>query len=269
MIKGKDKIDIPHPEAWDLLLSIDDRRVDYILYTPTVAGSLLIGQMDRVDASLQALEDAVYDTQELLNEYRRVRVLLHGNHFVLLPQDVTDEDCTSMAREVFPGDDGDVAVCPLAHAGVKIAYLMPRGMQSFLGRTFSYPETFHHLMPLCEHFLDQHSDGRSRMLLHAQADKLDTIITRDGKLLCANTYPFTGNDDAIYYAMSAWRAHGLDQMADEMQLTGDKEVCASLMPQLREFVKYVMPAEFPAAAMRLGRNALQAPLELILLALCE
>ena len=50
---------------------------------------------------------------------------------------------------------------------------------------------------------------------------------------------------------------------------GDNELQSTMLPMLREYVKNVMPAAYPAAAMRLGRNAMQAPLELILLALCE
>jgi len=50
---------------------------------------------------------------------------------------------------------------------------------------------------------------------------------------------------------------------------GDNTMRAAMTPMLREFVKFVMPAVYPAAAMQLGRNAMQAPLELILQALCE
>ena len=84
-----------------------------------------------------------------------------------------------------------------------------------------------------------------------------------------NTYPFTNAQDAAYFALNAWRTHDLDQLTDELQLTGDGDTRAIMTPVLREYVKYVMPAVYPAAAMRLGRNAMQAPLELILLALCE
>jgi len=63
---------------------------------------------------------------------------------------------------------------------------------------------------------------------------------------------------------------GWTSSTDEMQLTGSREVRAQMSPLLRRYVKYVMPAIYPAEAMRLGRNAMQAPLELILLALlCE
>ncbi len=269
-MEGKGTVNIQHPEAWQLLVSIDDGTLDYILYTPSVAGSLIIGNKELADDSLQVLEDAIYDTPELLNEYKRVSVIVHSRQFVLLPQDVADEDCLMLARRAFQGMDGDAAVCAMPENGVKIAFLMPRGMQAFLGRTFNYPAIYHHLMPLCEHFKRVNRDsGRSQMFLHLQAAGMDMAIYRDGGLLCANTYPFANAQDAAYYALNAWRTHGLDQLSDELQLAGDGDLRALMTPMLREYVKYVMPAEYPAAAMQLGRNAMQAPLDLILLALCE
>ena len=107
------------------------------------------------------------------------------------------------------------------------------------------------------------------MFLNLQEGSMDMAIYRDEALLCANTYPFSNAQDAAYFALNAWRAHGLDQLTDELQLAGNGETRGVMTPVLREYVKLVMPAEYPAAAMRLGRNAMQAPLELILLALCE
>jgi len=269
-MEGKLDIDIQHPEAWELLTSIGDQRVDFILYTPSVAGSLQIGHVARTDDSLQSLEDAAYDTPELLKEYKRVRIIAHSQHFVLLPPDTTDDDCAMLVHAAFPADDGDAAVCPMPSNGVKVAYLLPRGMQAFLGRTFNYPEVYHHLYPLCEHFkaLNRSTD-LSRMFLNLNAESMDMVIYREGTFLCANSYQFTNAQDATYFALNAWRTHGLDQLTDELQLTGDRAMCAAMTPKLREFVKFVMPAVYPAAAMQLGRNAMQAPLELILQALCE
>lgn len=269
-MKKKENISIEHPEVWELLVAIAGKQLDYILYTPSVANSLITGEVAAVDDTLQALEDAVYETPLLLDEYKRVRVVVHSPHFVLFPGDVSDEECADLLRLAFPGDDGDADVCSLPQNGVKVAYLMPRGMKAFLGRTFNYPTMCHHLMPLCEHFGGLNQDNSaSRMFLHLHEESMDLAIYRDGKLQCANTYAFTDNKDAVYYALSAWRNCHLDQLSDELQLMGDRDVCAAMTPQLREFVKSVMSAAYPAAAMRLGRNAMQAPLELILLALCE
>ena len=261
-------IEIQHPEAWELLVAIGNKRVDYILYAPTVPNSLIVGDVAWPDGTLQGLEDAIYDTPVLLADYRRVRLLVDSRHFVLFPDDTDDEDCEALLHHAFPGDDGDVAVCVLPLNGVKIAYLMPKGMQAFLGRTFNYPTTYHHLAPLSEYLKGQDKDV-SGMFLNLQADRMDLVIYRDGALQCANTYPYTNAEDATYYALSAGHAHGMDQMEDELQIMGVGEICVAMTLELRKYVKQVMPAAYPVAAMQLGRNAMQAPMNLILQALCE
>lgn len=269
-MKGKHEIDIQHPEAWELLVSIEDSQVRYILFTPTVANSLVIGEVARTEDSIQGLEDAVYDSKVLLNEYKRVRVVVHPQHFILLPLDATDDDCSSLVSDTFPHDEGNTAVCAMPLNGVKVAYLLPRGLQAFLGRTFNYPEIVPHLVPLCEHFKELEQDeNNSRMFLHLSEERINLAIYRDGALMCANTFSFTNAQDAAFFSLSAWRGHGLNQLTDELRLLGDNNLLAEMTPVLRNYVKHVMPAAYPAAAMRLGRNAMQAPFELILLALCE
>ena len=61
-MKPNEDINIQHPEAWELLVSITDKQVDYILYTPSVANSLIVGDVARVDDTLQALEDSIPST---------------------------------------------------------------------------------------------------------------------------------------------------------------------------------------------------------------
>lgn len=268
-MNGKQPITIQHPESWELLVSLEDKRARYVLFTHAVANSLHVSDVEWDDDTLQGLEDAVYSTPILLDEYKRVRVVVYPRHFVLLPQDVTDEDCTAMLHEAFPSVDGDVAVTPMPLNGVKIAYMLPQGTMAFVGRTFNYPAVCPHLVPLCEHFKSLCADGGNTMFLNLAQNRFDLAVYRDGKLMCANSYPFSGEQDVLYFTLAAWRAQAMDQLNDELLLLGDNELQATMIPLLREFVKHVKPADFPAAAMRLGRNAMQAPLTLMLLALCE
>lgn len=270
MMEGNEKTTIRHPEAWELLVSIEDKQVNYALFTTTVAGSLITGKVARADESLQALEDAVYDTPELLNDYKRVRIVIHSPHFVLLPGETSDEDCEQLLHEAFSTEDTEAIVSALPSSGVKSAFLVPCGMKAFLGRTFSLPEVYHHLQPLCEHFgALRRGEGPSRMTVLLKTGRMDLVIHRNGELQCANSYPFANPNDAAYFALNAWSTHGLDQLTDELHVAGEPEVCETVEPLLKQHVKLVMPAEFPAAAMRLGPAAVKAPLELILLALCE
>ena len=269
-MKGKQEITIQHPEAWELLVSLQGKRVRYILFTPAVANSLYIDEVECAEDSLQGLEDAVLNTPVLLDDYKRVRIVVYPQHFVLFPQDVSDEDCTALLHEAFPADDGDAAVSLMPKNGVKVAYLLPCGIQAFVGRTFNYPVVVPHLVPLGEHFKSLvRSDDRKRLLLHLADNRTDLAVYEGDKLMCLNSYPFINGADVTYFTLGAWRSQSLDQLKDELQIMGDNELQSKILPTLREYVKNVMPAVYPAAAMRLGRNAMQAPLELILLALCE
>jgi len=273
-MEGNSNISIRHPEAWHLLVGLGRLSVSYVLYTPSVDGSLTTGEVRVGEATtpLQALEDTVCDTPLLLDEYGQVRVVVDVPHFVLLPSDVSQQDAETLLRAAYPDDDGDVCVCaPCRDAGVTVVCLLPRGLRAFIDRTFNYPTIYHRLTSLCEWFVStNHGDKGGRMLLNMRTDGMDMVIARGGALQCATSYATRSADDAAYYALNAWRTYGLDQLTDEMQLTGSREVRAQMSPLLRRYVKYVMPAIYPAEAMRLGRNAMQAPLELILLALlCE
>lgn len=269
-MKGKQEFTVQHPEAWELLVSFEGKRVRYILFTPAVANSLHIDEVACAEDSLQGLEDTVFNTPVLLDDYKRVRVVVYPQHFVLFPQEVPDEDCTALLHEAFPSDDGDTAVCLMPLNGVKMAYMLPSGWLAFVGRTFNYPLVVPHLVPLCEHFKSlARSDDRKRLLLHLADNRTDLAVYEGDKLMCVNSYPFINAQDVVYFTLATWRSHGLDQLKDELQVMGDNELQSTILPSLREFVKNVMPAVYPTAAMRLGRNAMQAPLELILLALCE
>ena len=56
---------------------------------------------------------------------------------------------------------------------------------------------------------------------------------------------------------------------NELFVTGSKALRDATIPTLRKYINYVMPSIFPAAALRIGQDAVKAPLSLILLALCE
>ena len=85
----------------------------------------------------------------------------------------------------------------------------------------------------------------------------------------ANTIPFESIDDAAYYILAAARGAGLDLSADEILLGGDKALRADIIKVLSRFAASVMPIIFPAAALRFGPAATDAPLPLIFIPLCE
>ncbi len=266
-------INIQQPELWTLQLSLSARAIDYILFTEAHADSLIMGRIE-LDLSsgsyLKAVENAVYDNPVLLDDYRRVRVVVSSQHFVVLPAGYDEIAGEEALRATYPDCDGDVARCELRRCGVVIAFEVPRGVLGFLQRTFSTPPVFHHLHPLCEHYkrLNEGSEI-SRMFLNMGESHMDMVVYKGGEIVMANAYDYRSAQDAAYLALHVWDSFEMDRLNDEMQLTGDKTQRNAIVPILRDYIHYVMPAIYPAAAIKLGQNAMKAPFDLIMLALCE
>ena len=140
----KRDIHIEYPEAWELIVAVRDSQVDYILYAPSVPNSLIIGNVPLDEASLQGLEDAVYDTPELLGEYKRVRVVVHSTHYVLLP---VDADGMPIHVGDMMEDDGEpFTICAVAPGCVHRWHVCNIGEPS--KGTVSYPPiSLRHYVP--------------------------------------------------------------------------------------------------------------------------
>ena len=267
-------IDIKKPEAWTLMLEINEHDVQYILFSLAQSNSLISDTIP-LNAGMpwaQAVENAVYDNNLLLNDYGRVAIIVNASHFVVLPPELAEDDELAFGnyRALFPDDDYDISSCYLPQCQVTITYGLPRGLHGFLMRTFNNAPIYHHLYPLCEHFkrLNTGTDI-SRMFLNLHEGEMDMVIYSRGEMLLANSYPVRNTADATFLALHTWKSFGLDALTDEIQLTGVRSLRNELAAELREYVKFVMPAIYPAAALRLGDNATEAPVDLILLATCE
>ncbi len=268
------ELHIEHPERWRLEVAVRQQQVQYIAYAPDLRDTLTIGTvpLDPGREWLAAVENAVYDHPAMLDDFGAVRVVVEAQHFVVAPATVAhDEMLASRTFDaMFPDDDLAVNCCSLPKCGVTIVYGLPRGLREFLQRTFNNPLIVHHLYPLCEHFHDLNAGATaSRLFINTHERSMDIALFQNERLVLANTLPWRNAEEAAYLVLHTCETMRLDALTDEVQLTGDKQQRDALAPLLRKFVKYVMPAIFPAAALRLGSAAMKAPLDLILIASCE
>ena len=267
-------INIQRPELWTLQLALHPRVMRYMLFNSGQDNSLIAGEIP-LDSSqesyVKAVENAVYDNSVLLDDYGRVRLLADTEHFLLLPPDVDDDqDADELLRAQYPELEGDTALCRLNACRVGLAFELPPQVLGFLQRTFNMAPIVHHLQPLCDYYARfcQRSSVR-RMFLNLHDERMDMVVFDRDSLQLANTFAVRSASDAAFMALHAWQSLGMDVHTDELQLTGDKAVRDQVSAELRRYVSYVMPAIFPAAAMRLSHDAMRAPFNLITLSLCE
>lgn len=270
-----DQIHIANPEMWVLQLSLQPECISFIAYAPEIPDSLISNTIDLHFAGensyRKAVENAVYDNPVLLNDFSQVRILVQAPQFSLLPPGVTATVAQGLFQATYgPCSLSDFATCILPKSQLTIAFSMVEGLQGFLQRTFNMPPIYHHLYPQCEHLSrTERNHDTHHTLLNITGNRLDVVVTYQHQIILANSFIFKNIQEAAYYALHIFETLKLDQETNTIQLIAEKDVREGITPILRQYVRYVMPAIFPAAALRLGQAAMKAPRELILLALCE
>ena len=266
-------IEIQHPEQWTLIVRVGKSSVKFILYSNAEENSLISRELPLsvgAEDYLKALENCVYDNPVLLQDYKKVAVLVESSHFVLLPDEMVDDDAMHEVMDYMYADDGgDREVCSMIDGKVSVAYTLNKGVVAFLRRTFYNPDIVHQLVPLVRYSCEKSEKSSiAKMFVHIADDGMDVCVCRKGELLFANTFGYRSVDEAAYYILNVWQNLELDVYSDELQISSEKTVREQLMPQLRKYISYVMPIIFPASAMKIGQDAIKAPFDLILLSQC-
>ena len=265
---------ISHTQQQSLAIDIDAKRLCYMIYNPCGNETATVGQIainaDSQHEWCKELENAVYDNPFLLEGFNTCTIAVHARHFVLMPQEIATAGLAQrVLEESFSSVEGEVFTSPINGTDIAIACDVPQAVVPFLRRTFNSPTLLHHLSPLCHYCCSAYAEENGCMHVMIEKDVAHLVATRHGKLLLANTMQYRSLDDLAYFALNAWQSCQMNSMSDKILTSGDNELRQQLAQQLRQWIKYAMPQILPAAALKLDRDAINLPFNLIALALYE
>ena len=248
-----------------LTLYIEQESISYLIFGKGIKAEDGEIVLDTGSDWKLALENAIYDTPLLLEDFTHTTIVMHSQHFVVMPAKLAKP---KTARQVFDTSfsqlEGELMVCQVRNTDAAIACDVPQGVTAFLGRTFGSPELLHHLAPLCAYCSEAYADDNGCLHINMNKEEAHIVATRNGKLQLANTYPYRSLDDVIYFALAAFKECSFDSRTDKVLLTGENELRATLAEQLRQRIAHVMPEVFPAQALTaLGNEAIKLPFNLI------
>lgn len=269
------QLEIRHPEVWELAARIRRDCIKYAVHSRMEDNSLSFGTIHfdkSQDNRLDELEAAVYDNSFFLTPFGRRTFLVDSDRFALIPDEFSannPEECRRYYDFLYPNDDRHVQIDEIQEAGLSIVYGIDPALDSFLRRTFDNPTTAHSLTPLLRFFKTRHVRSDSNvMFAHFSENSVGITAFRNLKPAFANIFNFDNADDAFYYVMAAWQQNGM-RPTDSLRIVGDKDLKSELLPRLREHLKNVAQLIFPAELLRMGKDAMQAPFDLVILPLCE
>lgn len=252
-----------------LVLDIGKDHLDYLSWGGSnAADNGTIALDSSLDDYRQALENAVYDNAFLLDDYERIAIAVHSQHFALLPQQLVDNGLTERVMKAsFTTLEGDILTHSIDGTDAAIACDVIPGVVGFLRRTFTGASVMHHLVPLCTYCVRSYAEETACMHISLFNNEAHIVVVKQGKLQMANTFAYRALEDVAYYSLNMWKTCSLENRRDKVMLTGDNELRAQLAEQLRQWIAYVMPEVIPAQVMRFGRDALTIPFNLITTAL--
>lgn len=269
-------MELLHPEVWTLSVHLQESCMKYAFHSQVEDNSLNFGTIEFEDTSgsyVKDVEAAVYDNPVFLSPFGRMAFLIDSDRFLLVPDEMSGgmpEECRKYYSFLYPGDKRNVLVDHIGNAGLSIAYGITPELDSFLRRTFDNPPLMHSLSPIVRFFKQKDAyGGRNKMYVFFNNGKIEITALRSSKVIFANSFKADNPEDAFYFTMNAWTQCGMDAVQDEMYVVGDKDIKMQLLPQFREYIKKVVQVIFPAELLRLGKDAMNAPFDLIILPLCE
>lgn len=270
-------VDIKHPEVWSMTVRISDNALTYAIYSNVEDNSLYYGEFPfsgKPETRMKELEAVVYDNAFFLNNYDHVDFLIESSHFIIVPNEFSAngdaQECEKYYRFIYGDDNMNVATEDLPSDGAAIVFGIHPELEAFLRRTFYNPPMHYFLTPMLKFFRKKGAFGSAdKMFAFFNDDKVEVFVMKNSKITFANYYKITNVDDAFYYVMNAWKQNDMNPQFDELHIFGDKQMRKDILPKLRVYVDTVIQTIFPAPLLRLGKKAMSAPFDLIILPTCE
>lgn len=262
-----DKEMIKDPRGWQLVIEAGVDTLSVMMFSHREHQSLIYREIPlaRDTSPLRAFQDAVYDNPLLLGDFGRTTLLIPSRRVVVTPDILDDDSRRETYLSAFPPATADTPeemiteTLPDLHTVITMG--VDREFVGFARRTFNNPALRHPLTPTALYFKSKHPGAaRGKMIANLRPDRCDIVMLGEHAPQVINSYPTRDPMDALYYIMACRQVYGL-LPSDELILAGDTATRAAVTPQLRRFIRYVIPAILPASMFRAGRDALRAPFE--------
>lgn len=266
MTLNKELVD--DPANWRLSMLLEPDAIEVFAHrlvgeAPVVAARL---PLSATAPQAEAFEEAVYANPLLLMPFQKTDLLISTADALIAPPDVEEEPL----RQLLGFENDKSLIFSEIDDRNSVAFLAPRGVANFVGRTFDKLQPRHVLSVLARYSLVRSQRGNTAKAYVCLGKKsLSLLVLNNLGLVMARHFDDVGIDEAAYWILAVFRHCGLDPQADEIFIAGDGDRRHQLTPRLSKFVNYVMPAIFPSAAYHGDAQAMKAAFPLTILPLCE
>ena len=263
---------LDNPTLWRLTLRLGRDELCYCL-TPAAGGPQWhAGRLALPPGNapwLRRIEDAIYadEAAPLVDDFARVDIIVDTPSITIVPEPLAADPQRrqQLLQAAVPQFTGDVEAAKLGQSEMAVVFGTEPGLLGFARRTWPNSRLHHPLSVLARYMV---APDRHRLIAAMVTGNRIAVIAADGTLLhAANVFDFRHPDDAAFFILSLLKLTGFDAATAFIEIAGDTAPRQAIEERLRHFVQVVMPAIPPAELAARGADAMNYPLDLMILSI--
>jgi hypothetical protein len=242
-------------------------------YNPSEGQSFFFREVnfDPAVPYLTSLKELFFTNECLTWTYKRTYVLCVSPQYILAPGEwIQDKQRSQFLSFNFSSPEKRSLNNRMEEENTELIFGLSEEIYEFCARSLINPIFMHHITSQLIMLRKQSRNGLFRQMFVVLHHKMvDISCFSNARLLFVNSFDFEHLSDLLYYILYVWKQIGMDQLNDYVFLAGEPGLCNRINQSLQTYIRHIGRMEIPAKAYLLGGDILQAPIDLILLSVCE
>jgi hypothetical protein len=271
-ISVPDTLTADSAEKYIMSIRLRPGGLSFSAYNPSEGQSFFYREImfDRKIPYATSLKEIFFMNECLTWTYKRTNVLCLSPQYTLAPEMIQDKYRSRFLSFNFSSPEKRCLADHLKAERAKLFFGISEDVYEFCARSLTNPLFTHHVTSQLIMLKNQAGDGYpGRMFVLVHHRMADIICFEGTRLLFVNSFSFEQLSDLLYYILCVWKQTGMNQLNDALLLSGEVNLCERLTHSLQTYVHHTGRMEIPTGAYLLGGEIRQAPMDLILLLVCE
>ncbi|MEG1580197.1 MAG: DUF3822 family protein [Bacteroidaceae bacterium] len=184
------------------------------------------------------MKEAISKSSIAQAHYRCVKVLVQSTTTIVPINNFDEKEIETLYHFNFPElRHINVFYDTLPYLNAVLLFSLDQYVCQLLEET--YPGIFYTstVTPVLLHFAEQgRSDNACRLFSYLHKSWMDVFAFKNGKLIMSNSYITKSVEDTVYYLLYTAKLMEIDQLEDELFLTGMLRERQRLLERLREYI---------------------------------
>ncbi|MDH6388796.1 hypothetical protein M2474_002243 [Dysgonomonas sp. PH5-37] len=261
-----------NPEEYTLSVRIKNDGLDYVLHKQELGKDYFYNKIIfQKDITLaENIQKVLFENNFMTYGFGRTNVIFASVGYELVPDFLFDKNDMGKLYDLTHLEKGGFIVRHCQEVlNNALLFNADEETYHFLVRSLFNPMFHHYAGILVQKFAEKARTARSasQMYLNFHDGMIDVFCFSHFNLVHALTFSNLQATDTVYSILNIWEKSRMDQISDQLFVSGTDENFVPIINDLRKYVKNIEPLGLPSEVQFLPNNVQTMPLDLLLLSI--